>query len=46
VLAALLAVCREAGKTLLVVSHDELVLGAGDRLLDMARINARAEPAA
>jgi putative ABC transport system ATP-binding protein len=46
VLAALLAVCREAGKTLLVVSHDELVLRAGDRLLDMARINARAEPAA
>jgi len=45
VLAVLLAVCREASKTLLVVSHDEAVLGAGDRLLDMAAINARAEVA-
>jgi ABC-type lipoprotein export system ATPase subunit len=42
VLAVFLAVCREAGKTLLLVSHDEAVLGAGDRLLDMAEINARA----
>ena len=42
VLAVLLAVCREAAKTLLVVSHDEAVLGAGDRLLDMGTINARA----
>ena len=41
VLAVLLAVCREDGKTLLVVSHDEAVLGAGDRLLDMAQLNAR-----
>jgi putative ABC transport system ATP-binding protein len=40
VLAVLLAVCREDGKTLLVVSHDEAVLGAGDRLLDMAQVNA------
>jgi putative ABC transport system ATP-binding protein len=42
VLAVLLAVCREAAKTLLVVSHDEAVLGAGDQLLDMGTINARA----
>jgi ABC-type lipoprotein export system ATPase subunit len=42
VLAVLLAVCREAVKTLLVVSHDEAVLAAGDRLLDMETINARA----
>ena len=42
VLAVLLAVCREAAKTLLVVSHDEAVLGAGDRLLDMETINGRA----
>jgi ABC-type lipoprotein export system ATPase subunit len=45
VLAVLLTVCREAAKTLLVVSHDEAVLGAGDRLLDMGTINARAEAA-
>jgi putative ABC transport system ATP-binding protein len=45
VLAVLLAVCREAAKTLLVVSHDEAVLAAGDRLLDMTTINARAEAA-
>src|SRR6266404_7916556 len=42
VLAVLLTVCREAAKTLLVVSHDEALLDAGDRLLDMASINARA----
>jgi ABC-type lipoprotein export system ATPase subunit len=42
VLTVLLAVCRETAKTLLVVSHDEAVLGAGDRLLDMTTINARA----
>jgi phosphonate transport system ATP-binding protein len=42
VLAVFLAVCREEGNTLLIVSHDEAVLGAGDRLLDMAEINARA----
>jgi ABC-type lipoprotein export system ATPase subunit len=46
VLAVLLAVCREGGKTLLVVSHDEAVLGAGDRLLDMAQVNGRPEAGA
>ena len=46
VLAVLLAVCREGGKTLLVVSHDEAVLGAGDRLLDMAQVNRRPEAGA
>jgi len=39
VLEAFLGVCREAGKTLLVVSHDDAVLDAGDRLLDMAEVN-------
>ena len=42
VLAVFLAVCREEGKTLLIVSHDEAVLDAGDRLLDMTEVNARA----
>ncbi len=42
VLAVSLAVCREEGKTLLIVSHDEAVLGAGDPLLDMAQVNALA----
>ena len=46
VLAILLAVCREDGKTLLVVSHDEAVLGAGDRLLDMAQVSALPEDGA
>ena len=46
VLAVLLAVCREGGKTLLVVSHDEAVLGVGDRLLDMAQVNGRPEAGA
>jgi putative ABC transport system ATP-binding protein len=46
VLAALLAVCRGQGKTLLIVSHDEAVLGAGDRLLDMTKVNARAQDGA
>jgi ABC-type lipoprotein export system ATPase subunit len=41
VLAVFLAVCREEAKTVLIVSHDEAVLGAGDRLLDMGEINAR-----
>jgi ABC-type lipoprotein export system ATPase subunit len=39
VLGAFLGVCREAGKTLLVVSHDDAVLNTGDRLLDMAEVN-------
>ena len=38
-LAAFLGVCRDEGKTLLVVSHDDAVLGAGDRVLDIAEVN-------
>jgi ABC-type lipoprotein export system ATPase subunit len=45
VLAELLAVCREADRTVLVASHDEAVLAAADRILDMAEINqANARP--
>ena len=39
VLAAFLLVCREEGKTLLIVSHDEAVLGAGGQVVDITRIN-------
>ena len=39
VLEALLAICSQTHKTLLMVSHDATVLGAADRLLDMAEIN-------
>ena len=39
VLATFLGVCRDEGKTLLIVSHDDAVLGAGDRVLDIAEIN-------
>jgi putative ABC transport system ATP-binding protein len=42
VLAVFLAVCRGEGKALLIVSHDEVVLGTGDRLLDMADVNTPA----
>jgi ABC-type lipoprotein export system ATPase subunit len=39
VLATFLGVCRREGRTLLLVSHDDDVLGAADRVLDMARLN-------
>jgi ABC-type lipoprotein export system ATPase subunit len=39
VLAAFLGVCRDGGKTLLIVSHDDAVLGAGDRVLDITEVN-------
>jgi ABC-type lipoprotein export system ATPase subunit len=39
VLDVLLRVCRQAHKTLLLVSHDVTVLGAADCVLDMAAIN-------
>ena len=39
VLAAFLGVCRDDGKTLFIVSHDDAVLGAGDRVLDIAELN-------
>jgi len=39
VLAAFLTTCREAGTTLLIVSHDEAVIGEADRVLDLPEIN-------
>jgi len=39
VLEEFLTVCREDGKTLFIVSHDEVVLGAGDQVVDIAEIN-------
>jgi ABC-type lipoprotein export system ATPase subunit len=39
VLEALLAICRQEHKTLLLVSHDETAVRAADRLLDMTEIN-------
>jgi ABC-type lipoprotein export system ATPase subunit len=42
VLATFLAVCRQDGKTLLLVSHDEAALSEADRVLDMTELN-RAE---
>jgi len=39
VLDELLGVCREAGATLLAVSHEAAVLTAGDRVVDITAIN-------
>jgi ABC-type lipoprotein export system ATPase subunit len=39
VLDELLSVCREAGATLLVVSHEAAVLAAGDHVVDITTIN-------
>jgi ABC-type lipoprotein export system ATPase subunit len=39
VLGELLAVCREASTTLLVVSHESAVVAAGDRVVDITAIN-------
>ena len=39
VLDELLGVCREAGTTLLAVSHETAVLTAGDRVVDITAIN-------
>jgi ABC-type lipoprotein export system ATPase subunit len=36
---AFLTVCQEEYKTLLIVSHDEAVLGAADQVFDMTEIN-------
>ncbi|PYN99904.1 MAG: ABC transporter ATP-binding protein [Candidatus Rokuibacteriota bacterium] len=41
VLAEFLTVCREDGATLLMVSHDEAALGAGDQVVDVTGINRR-----
>jgi putative ABC transport system ATP-binding protein len=43
VLAAFLAVCREAQKTLLMVSHDDSAIGEADRVLDITEINNAAD---
>jgi ABC-type lipoprotein export system ATPase subunit len=45
VLAEFVTMCREARRTLLVVSHDEAALRGADRILDMTEINRPAEPA-
>ena len=42
VLAALLAVCRQEGRTLLLVSHDDAALGGADRVCDMVELNRAA----
>ena len=39
VLTELVAVCRDGAKTVLVASHDEGVLAAADRVVDMTAIN-------
>ena len=39
VLAAFLTICREERKTLLIVSHDEAVLGAADQVVDLTEMN-------
>jgi ABC-type lipoprotein export system ATPase subunit len=46
VLGEFLAVCREAGKTVLVVSHDERALAGADRVLEMAQLNRLGPPSA
>ena len=42
VLQTFLAVCRQEGKTLLLVSHDDAALGGADQVVDMVDLN-RAE---
>jgi len=42
VLQSFLAVCRQEGKTLLLVSHDDAALGGADHIVDMVDLN-RAE---
>jgi len=44
VLAALVTACRDARKTLLMVSHDDAALGAADAVLDIASLNRAAAP--
>jgi len=43
VLAALLTACREAQKTVLVVSHDDVSVGEADRVLEITEINRAAD---
>lgn len=44
VLAEFLTICREEKKTLLIVSHDEMVLGGTERVLEMPKISRAATP--
>jgi putative ABC transport system ATP-binding protein len=46
VLDEFLAICREARKTVLVVSHDERAMQGADQILDMTVINRAAGPTA
>jgi ABC-type lipoprotein export system ATPase subunit len=43
VLATFLTVCRQEGKTVLIVSHDDAVIGEADRVLEVTEINRAAE---
>jgi putative ABC transport system ATP-binding protein len=45
VIAVFVALCRQDGRALLLVSHEEAAFGAADRILDMAALN-RAEAGA
>ena len=42
VLAVFIAVCREARKTVLIVSHDDALLAVADRVVEMAALNRAA----
>jgi ABC-type lipoprotein export system ATPase subunit len=44
VLGEFLSICREEQKTLLVVSHDETVLGGAGQILEMAALNRPTRP--
>jgi ABC-type lipoprotein export system ATPase subunit len=44
VLAEFSTVCREDAKTVLIASHEDAVLAAADRVLDMAEINRAGGP--
>src|SRR5262249_165241 len=39
VMAAFLAICRQDGRTLLLVSHEEAALNDANRVIDMAELN-------
>ncbi len=43
VLATFLTVCRQEDKTVLIVSHDDAVMGEADRVLEVTEINRAAE---
>jgi len=43
VLAEFLTICREDGRTLLIVSHDETLFQGADQVLEMTTINRASE---